>query len=43
MAAYPVFPVMRDASTWSVDAGIQAVRATNGLLKVRRMFSADKA
>lgn len=43
MAAYPSFPMQRDGSTAEVDAGIQPVRASNGVLKVRRLYSADKA
>lgn len=39
---YPSFPVLDESESTS-DAGIQATRASNGLLKVRRLFSADKA
>lgn len=38
---YPSYPVL-DESEATRDAGIQATRASNGMLKVRRLFSADK-
>jgi len=42
MAAYPNFPMQRDGTVWQRDAGIVPTRATNGVLKVRRSYSADK-
>lgn len=39
--SYPNLPILRDSST-SREAGIQAVRATNGLLKSRRLYSTEK-
>lgn len=41
MANYPGFLTLAD-STATPDSGIQPVRATNGALKLRRMWSADK-
>jgi hypothetical protein len=38
---YPAYPVL-DESECSRAAGIEPTRATNGLLKVRRLYSADK-
>lgn len=40
---YPTYPIVQDESEAVVGAGIQAVRATNGMLKRRRLYSADKA
>ena len=42
MAAYPTFPMQRDGTAWQREAGIVPTRATNGVLKVRRIYSADK-
>lgn len=42
MAAYPTLNT-QETSRIDVEAGYEPVRATNGSLKVRRMFSADKA
>lgn len=39
--AYPSLTITQD-STAERDAGIQAQRATNGALKRRRLYSADK-
>jgi hypothetical protein len=41
MAAYPTLNAQRSSST-ARNSGHDAVRATNGALKVRRMFSAEK-
>lgn len=41
MSAYPPFLILRD-STATADGGHDAVRATNGAAKVRRMFDSDK-
>lgn len=39
---YPTaLPIMRSSTTLR-DGGFDAVRATNGLLKVRRLYSAEK-
>ena len=43
MAAYPSFSMQRDGSEAVADAGINPARATNGTLKVRRQYSADKS
>lgn len=42
MAAYPSFPMQREGTAWQREAGIVPTRATNGVLKVRRSYSADK-
>lgn len=42
MATYPAFEWVRDQSRTDVDDGIQPMRASNGALKVRRLFPADK-
>jgi len=39
--SYPTLPIMR-ASTTQRESGIEPVRATNGVLKVRRLFSTEK-
>lgn len=41
MAAYPSYPVTAD-STAQAEAGLDAERATNGLLRVRALYPADK-
>lgn len=38
---YPNYMMLED-SEGTKEAGIEAVRATNGLLRVRKLFSADK-
>ena len=43
MAAYPTISMQRDGTDAQREAGIAPARATNGLLKVRRLYSADKA
>lgn len=42
MAAYPSFFTLAD-SVLVADNGIQPERATNGALKLRRLWAADKA
>jgi hypothetical protein len=42
MATYPKLPIL-DTSRISVMDGIVPVRASNGSLKVRKLFSSDKA
>ncbi len=42
MAAYPTLGWVREGTTVTREAGLVPVRATNGLLKVRRLFTADK-
>lgn len=42
MAAYPSFYWSKEGTTLSIDDGMQAVRATNGKLKVRNLYTADK-
>lgn len=42
MAAYPTLLILRTSST-ERDAGFQTGRATNGLLRVRCLYPADKA
>lgn len=42
MAAYPTLPWMRAGTTSSRASGVEPVRASNGVLKVRRLFDADK-
>jgi hypothetical protein len=39
---YPTLPIVQDDSDAARLSGIEPTRATNGLLKVRRLFSADK-
>lgn len=39
--SYPSLPISAESST-NRDSGINPVRATNGALKVRRLFSAEK-
>ncbi len=39
--SYPSLPLL-NTSTAERDAGFEPVRATNGVLKVRRAFSAEK-
>jgi hypothetical protein len=39
--SYPNLPIMRASST-SREGGLVPVRATNGVLKVRRLYSAEK-
>ena len=40
--AYPDLPLL-DSSTIDLDAGIETSRASNGKLRSRRMFPAEKA
>lgn len=40
--AYPTALPIMEGSTAERDGGIDPVRASNGLLKIRRLFSADK-
>lgn len=42
MAAYPDLMTLRASST-ERDAGLQTARATNGALRVRNLYPADKA
>lgn len=42
MAAYPAFFTLAD-SVLVPDAGLEPERATNGALRLRRLWSADKA
>jgi hypothetical protein len=42
MANYPRFLTLAD-STVTTESGVQNVRATNGTLRTRRLFAADKA
>lgn len=42
MAAYPTLPWMQGGTTRSLSSGIEAVRASNGALKVRRLYAANK-
>lgn len=42
MAAYPTLPITLN-SRRSFDSGRTAVRATNGALKVRALYSSEKA
>lgn len=39
--AYPTLMILEESEP-ARDAGLQAARATNGMLKVRRLYSADK-
>lgn len=41
MAAYPTLDTLR-SSAYTRDGGFDSARATNGALKVRRLFSAEK-
>jgi hypothetical protein len=41
MAAYPSLPLTTNSEPRRLD-GYEPVRATNGLLKMRKMFNADK-
>jgi hypothetical protein len=41
MSAYPGFKTLSD-STALPESGVEPVRATNGSLRVRRLWSADK-
>lgn len=38
---YPVLMILEDSEP-TVDGGVQADRATNGMLKVRRLYEEDK-
>lgn len=40
--AYPVLPIMRPDSAAAREGGLAPTRATNGALKVRRLYSAEK-
>ena len=40
--SYPSLPIMREGSSAEGRGGIDPARATNGVLKVRRLYSADK-
>ena len=40
--AYPTLPIMRQESAASREAGMTPERATNGALKVRRLYPAEK-
>jgi hypothetical protein len=42
MAAYPKFFTLAD-STHTAEDGLQPERATNGAIKLRRLWTADKA
>ena len=42
MAAYPSYYWQRAGTKTDIEAGINPVRASNGTLKVRRLYSADK-
>lgn len=42
MAAYPSYHWQRNGTKTDIEAGINPVRASNGTLKVRRLYSADK-
>ena len=42
MAAYPTLPWAREGTVITREGGLVPVRATNGTLKVRRLFSAEK-
>ena len=43
MAAYPTLPWLVDGTATDRDGGLDPVRASNGTLKIRRLYSADKA
>lgn len=40
--SYPSLPIMRDGSRAERRGGLDPQRASNGALKVRRLYSADK-
>ena len=42
MAAYPTLPWGRNNTKISREGGFQPVRATNGALKVRKLYSTEK-
>lgn len=42
MAFYPTLPWMQAGTVIEREGGITPVRATNGLLKVRRLYTAEK-
>ena len=42
MAAYPTLPWLREGTAVDRDGGTEPVRASNGVLKVRIMYSAVK-
>lgn len=42
MAAYPTLPWLRDGTRADRDGGFEPVRATNGALKVRCLYPAEK-
>jgi hypothetical protein len=42
MSAYPAFPVQRAGSAAQRAGGQQVVRATNGAVRVRRLYSTEK-
>lgn len=39
---YPAYPVVQDESEAVQYAGLEVTRATNGLLKTRRLYSEEK-
>jgi hypothetical protein len=43
MATYPVLPIMRPGSVMARAGGQMPVRATNGMLRVRRMFFSERS
>ena len=42
MAAYPSYTMQRDGTRAVVDGGFNQARATNGALRVQRLFSSAK-
>lgn len=40
--SYPSLPIIREGSRAERRGGLDPVRASNGVLKVRRLYSADK-
>ena len=42
MAAYPSLPWVQEGTQINREGGFVPVRATNGVLKVRRLFSTEK-
>lgn len=42
MAAYPSFTMMREGTGVTVDGGHRSARATNGALRVQRLFPSAK-
>lgn len=42
MASYPTLPWLREGTAADRDGGFEPVRATNGALKVRRLYSTEK-